>query len=120
MDKTTQLWIRACKTENSTKRCQSILRRFYFGGELSEADINTGIIIHLTAIVDEYCPMKTIDVLQALEEPDEFYKELLKDDRDYRTRAKDMLISRIRQTKKSKFEGLTSPCWFKNKYKENK
>ena len=113
MNKITQLWIRACKVENSTQRCKSILRRFYLGGELSEADINTGIIIHLTDIVDKYCPMKTVDVIQALDEPHAFYK----DDRDYRTRARDMLIHRIRQTKKFDFEGLTSPCWFKNKYK---
>ena len=117
MNKITQLWIRACKVENSTQRCKSILRRFYLGGELSEADINTGIIIHLTDIVDKYCPMKTVDVIQAIDEPHAFYKELLKDDRDYRTRAKDMLISRIAMAKKTDLEGLTSPCWFKNKYK---
>ena len=105
MDKITQLWIRACKVENSAKRCESVLRRFYMGGVLSDADIKTGIIIHLSDIVDEYCPMKTIDLISKMEEPPAYYK----DTRDYRTKARDTLINRIRRTEKVVFEGLISP-----------
>lgn len=55
--------------------------------------------------------MKTIDLISGMEK-----NTFFNDDRDYRTRALDTLISRIRLSKKDKFVGMRTPAWVKNKY----
>lgn len=113
METIEQLLIRACKSYNPKVRLVSVLRRFYVG----DADINdnhtiAGLINHLSYIVDEYCPMKTIDIIAKLEE-DYSWLSKHKDERTFREKALDMLISRICCTKASNFIGLRTPRWFK-------
>lgn len=113
MDKVTQLWIRACNSKDAELRCRSVLKRFYFGDVSDNRVVQTGLILHLSQIVDTYCPLKTLDVIQELEGSKFFFN----DERDFRTKAVDMLISHIKVQHKDKFKGLQSPCWIKNKYK---
>lgn len=59
MDNITQLFVRACKTENAQKRVYSVYKRFYLAGEMSgkhKAAVLTDI---LSNIVDTHCPMTT-------------------------------------------------------------
>lgn len=102
MDKLTELWVRACKSENPTLRCQSILRRFYVVDDNSERQY-TAIITHLCPIVDKYCIYNSLSMISDLENVDvPFYN----DDRTFREVAKDLLISKIRNTKASEFTDL--------------
>ena len=55
MNKTDQLFIRACKFLDSDKRIKSVYRRFY--GDYDEVTNNLGILSRLTDIVDDYFPM---------------------------------------------------------------
>ena len=123
MSNETQLFIRACKRPNSAKRCESILRRFFLFGnyvtneneqKVYDNDIMNATIIQLTEIVDQYCPMTSIDIIKELTSDRSFFK----DERSTKERARDMLISRISNTEKKKFEGLKTPCWVNKKYKE--
>ena len=97
MDNMTRLWIRACKSKNPILRCKSILRRYYLVKD--ENDISTAIIIHLSIIVDDYCPMTTLGILIQLE----VIPKPVIDNRTFREKSRDMLISRILSTKNSQF-----------------
>lgn len=55
MDKLGQLWIRACKAQDSIKRLQSIYRRFY--GDYGTVENSKAIANILTGMVDTYHPM---------------------------------------------------------------
>jgi len=55
MDKTDQLFIRACKCLDSRKRLRSVYRRFY--GRYDKATEDSGILSVLVRIVDDYAPI---------------------------------------------------------------
>lgn len=58
MDNITQLWIRACKSENSKQRLRSVYRRFYCNIENKE-EVDISVANLLIGIVDQYYPMTT-------------------------------------------------------------
>lgn len=109
MDKVTQLWIRACKSENSYKRLHSVYRRFYIKTDERKATVQ--IIITLSDIVDKYCYINTARLLNDILGYG-FTKDL-----PLEKRTLYALVDKICSTKKARFEGLTPPCWIKNKYK---
>lgn len=119
IDNETQLFIRACKRSNSAKTCESILRRFFLvkkGTHQSQEHHDDYVInytiAHLTKIVDKYCPMTSIELINGIIEKQSFFE----DDRSVKEIARDMLISRIRYTNRDKFEGLRVQAFLKNKY----
>lgn len=62
MDKVSQLFIRACKTEDSITRLKSVYRRFYGRYDKITEEVAIGdILIHL---VDEVSPMKLSEYLR--------------------------------------------------------
>ena len=105
MDKLDQLFIRACKVENSEKRLQSIYRRFYLPCEQY-----TTVTSHVLArIVDENLKYSIGDLLVDMSpssikvcEGMTYYEKFLS-----------VLISKIRYTNINEFEGLTKPSKFK-------
>lgn len=105
MDKLTQLWIRACKSEDSTKRCNSILRRFYIVIVDPDA-LHTAIIRHLSPIVDQFCKYDTLNMISDLENITHTFRKDTPNDTTYRENAMYMLMSKIACTKKSEFEGV--------------
>ena len=122
MKNETQLFIRACKRDDSAKRCEAILRRFFLLNKFGETeqqkkeyenDVLNASIIHLTDIVDTYCPMKSIDIISELTANSPFHKDNLTP----KEKALNMLINRIRHTGKDSFTGLSTPAWLKNRYK---
>jgi hypothetical protein len=62
MDKINQLWIRACKTQDSVKRLKSVYRRYY--GDYGLQDNERSIASILTSLVDEVFPMSISKFLQ--------------------------------------------------------
>jgi hypothetical protein len=117
MSTTTQLFIRACKRPNSKVRLLSIMKRFYLGYD-NTLDYHsiTGIICHLGDIVDQYVPMKSIDLIAELNPINRYTGTL--DERDYKVKALDTLINRIAHSRGDKFGGLRSPCWLANRNKK--
>lgn len=107
MDKMTMLWIRACKSGNPVKRCNSILRRFYIVRGDPDSKL-VAIINHLSPIVEEYKKVSIVDVMSYLD-PDKL--SFLKDDRSYREKCRDYLITEIAFSKSSKFK----KCIFKKR-----
>lgn len=111
MNKTTQLWIRACKSKNPDKRLRSILRRFYLVN-FNEAQKTEAIIYHLSDIVDKYLTLRVYDIYCELIK-EEWYGT--KDDRTPEQKMLSFLAQKIAYTSIHKLEGLTPPCWVKNK-----
>lgn len=103
MDTLTQLWIRACKSNNADIRLRSVARRNFYG--------NTGtqlIAQELAHIVDKYNPMTSADILKEL-------SQLGMQDLNTEERMVRLLKHRIMFTKKDKLKGLTTPLHFKLK-----
>ena len=119
MDKYEQLFIRACKRNNDKSVLLRIMKRFYLGHDCILDDHTiTGLICHLGDIVDKYCPIRSVDMISELN-PDKLSWYSVKDTRSYKEIALDTLISRIKLSRKDKFEGLTAPCWVANKEKSD-
>lgn len=57
MDNITQLFIRACKTNDPFKRLCSVYRRFYLGTDYSELQMKVILSNLLSEVVDYHCPM---------------------------------------------------------------
>lgn len=112
MDKLTQLWIRACKSREPIKRCQSLYRRFYFGnGELTQS-CRVNISRILVDIVQEYTDTSIVTVIDGLN-PNRFFA--LPDDRSHHERVMDFLVGRIAVTPAKNFVGLGRPTRLKNR-----
>ena len=113
MDNTTQLFIRACKRPGSMPRLHRIYKRFYFGGNSTEAEIYQALASIMSTILDKYCPMtssKMIDELRPGWQKAE----------DHNERAVIMIRNRIAVTKVGAFPGLTKPLWYRISHPENK
>ena len=105
MDKLDQLFIRACKVENSEKRLQSIYRRFY----LPCKQFAPVTAYNLARIVDEYLNYNVADLMQ------DMLSSSLKvsGGMNYYEKFLSVLISKIRYTSNTEFKGLTKPSRFK-------
>ncbi len=103
MDTITQLWIRACKSKNPHTRLRTLTRRFYCGVS------DKLIISELANIVDDYCPMKAMDLVNELDS--HFYVDLTQDEKLLR-----IFCSQIAFTKASEFTGMKTPTWVINRF----
>lgn len=112
MDKMTQLWIRACKSKDPSKRLHSVLRRFYLVGGNGTYKLEA-IIHHLSVIVDKYISVDSYTLYKELTQEDTFFR----DDRTPQEKMLSFMVRTIAFTEVSKLDGLTTPCKFRNKEK---
>ena len=105
MDKTTQLFIRACKAKNHYKRLKKLHRMFYL---VIDKNVDIHLINILAKIVDTYIKPSVIETLDGID-----YKTMFTDERNYHTRCLDFLTAQIRFSKVDNFPGLTSPKMFR-------
>jgi hypothetical protein len=109
MDNITQLWIRACKVENSNLRLRSVYRRFYCN--IEDTSRLDGIIASiLVSIVDHINPMTTSEWCREFES---FYREGL----NYEQKKLCVLVSRLRLTSRDKLVGMAIPLRFRQENK---
>jgi hypothetical protein len=102
MDKNTQLFIRACKSESCHFRLKRLYSKRYFGGSISEGQKRNALILILSDIVDTHCTMKVSEFLRQKE----FQRGLCSHISD-NTATLNTLISKIRFSAVYEFEGLT-------------
>jgi len=110
MNKTTQLFIRACKSTDPGKRVRSVYRRFYLAGQ----EDNSGFIAN---ILLEICQNYSLYRLQDLAcdlSPGSLVLYGPPDNNYWRCVMR-VAISKIRLTERSKFPGLTRPARFRRK-----
>lgn len=108
MDKSTVLFIRACKSLNHKKRVESVYRRFYFAGKLNNAQ-------HIANILTRICTDYNLIQLQELVDdlsPNtiEFYKGRNK---SYYDVIVEIMSSKIRLASVMNFKGYPTPTKFK-------
>jgi hypothetical protein len=108
MDNVKQLLIRACKSAEPQKRVRRVYRRFYLSSG-DDAYINTALCGILAGIVDKYCPMTSCEFINQMS-PD---RDWMHPEGDYHGRALSVLISKIRLTDASSFQGLRPPSMFR-------
>ena len=109
MNKTTQLFIRACRTLHPRQRVRSVYKRFYLGDGNDDAHI----VLILSELCDQHAPFKSIELMSAFDPQSYWYWK--RDDEEPLTHVEiclNVLINKIRHTPVEKFEGLTTPRRF--------
>lgn len=98
-----QLFIRACKSGDANKRIKSVYRRFY------HYDYDSANIVHILAkICDNQLQFSAIDLISELS-PNNNWKY----PDNYWEKCVNILISKIRLSEVSKFDGLVAPLKFR-------
>ncbi|TNC79220.1 MAG: hypothetical protein C9356_20345 [Oleiphilus sp.] len=108
MNKTEQLFVRACKSGGGLKRVKSVYRRFY----LNDQNVDFFIAGVLSRIADKYLDLKSSDFIDGLNPANAWKCGIEKDD-SYHTGVVKFLISEIRCTEKDKFPGIVPPAVFR-------
>ena len=108
MNKTDQLFIRACKSKDAKKRVCSVYRRFYLLGQPKSHDLARILV----RIVDKHLTFTASDLISSLH-PDHAWKHGLTADADYWDRVVAVLISKIRLSEVQYFDGLSTPAMFR-------
>ena len=103
MDKTEQLFIRACKSKDSYTRLKSVYKRYY----LYNDDWEHHTLLILSKICDKYLNLSVVDIISGLA-PGQHFKA-----GNYTQRSLDYLIIQIAHTEIKRFEGLSSPRRFR-------
>jgi hypothetical protein len=110
MNKTEQLLIRACKTQDPHKRVLNVYRRRYFTTDSGTADFY--LVQILGQIAEKYLALNILGLLSDLDERNRWKYGVEAED-SYHTACVKLLISRIRLTEKDAFPGLTPPLRFR-------
>lgn len=111
MNKYEMLFVRACKSRNPAKRVRSVYSRFYLRN--SDETENTFYIAGIIAnICDKYHPISTSNLFTALH-PGNKWKYGIEDDESYWASSIKIMISHLRLSEVSKFEGYIGPGWSK-------
>lgn len=107
MDKTTQLFVRACKADNTGKRIRSVYRRFY----LNSHQVDVHLVHILCKICIDLNILKPMQLLTELSpENDWKYAGL-----NWHQRTINVLAGLIRFTNRDQLPGLTAPIYFRRK-----
>lgn len=112
MNKTTQLFIRACKSKDPNRRVVSVYKRFY----CRENNPIPALICILSGIVDEFIGIQRTYRLLSDISPDNAWRTC-EADYNFNEACFNVLVDKIRFTKGSKFEGLSMPLIFKKQQK---
>ncbi len=108
MDTTTNLFIRACKSEQPHKQLQKLFNRFYMPTEDTQR-IDVELCHILGNVVDEYCPMGVVKFMSMVAKQESYY--LISQEvppHSYYTSLL-VLMYRIRFTEVGKFKGFVKP-----------
>ncbi len=111
MNKYDMLFVRACKSRNPKIRIQSVYRRFFLSNDNDDHDFYIASII--ATICDRYNPISTCNLLTALH-PDSFWKYGISKNESYWASSIKIMISHLRLSEVSKFEGYIAPCYYRN------
>ena len=114
LTKTDMLLIRACKSNNKKQRIYSVYSHFYGCSRINTkeetVDVNLSLILILSEIIEDYYPIKLINLLN-------FTLSLEKDDVETKfsnsIKTLDFLIAHIRFSKRSAWKDLISPKKFR-------
>jgi hypothetical protein len=107
MDKHEQLFIRACKSDNARRRVEKIYKRFYFGDGSNPVDLARVLLL----ICDKHGLYTAFDLANDLAPANAWkYGD---ENTGYWDRLVAVLVSKIRLTSKSTFEGLATPARFR-------
>jgi hypothetical protein len=105
MNNITQLFIRACKSDNAKVRLRSVYRRFYC--KLEDMDrVDENITEILITIVEQVNPMAISKLFREMES---YYCEHL----SYKEKKQCVMISQLKLTEKSKLLGMRVPRRFR-------
>ena len=106
MDNITQLFVRACKSNNPEQRIYSVYKRFYNRLEMPDQRKAAVLTDILSFIVDEYCPMKANKLINEIN--NYWYKDM-----DLQDRMLLIMINQIRFQITTKTHTLRTPRKFK-------
>ena len=108
MDIKTNLFIRACKSEQPHKQLQKLFNRFYMPTEDTQR-IDIELCHILGNIVDEHCPMGVVKFMSLIEEQESYcsISQEVPPHKHYTSLL--ALMSRIRFTEVAKFKGFVKP-----------
>lgn len=117
MDKTTNLFIRACKSDsqNTLRRLRRLFNMFY----LRQEDVNRidQELLHImSGIIDDHCPLTMRRYLIDLQQQKSYYmfsEEELPSEAYFTLQV---LINRIRFTNVDEFVGYVKPIKWRRKY----
>jgi len=118
MDKTQLLFIRACKSNNSSKRIEQVYKSFYYCRE--KPDVKHLIKILVGIIECSSNPLRTIDLIDDLSPMNawKFQTKYASGSNDaYWQSVKSILVSHIRLTAVHDFPYYPLPAKFKNQQK---
>ncbi len=102
MNKYDMLFVRACKSRSPLTRVRSVYHRFYTRTAGKHENFNIARI--LASICDKYNPMSTGDLISALN-PDNNWRYGILDEDSHWTAALKIMISHLRLSEVSKFDG---------------
>lgn len=109
----TQLWIRACKSQDPMKRLGSIVRRYYGIGSKIEKEVVEDLILYNLAEVCEYfLPIKPSAIIKDFNSLGSFRFPDMTDNGKFLK----VHLDHIRQHKVKGLAGLRTPSRFRNKY----
>ncbi|AHK11306.1 hypothetical protein S14_197 [Shewanella sp. phage 1/4] len=105
MDDVTQLFIRACKSQNPQVRLRSVYRRFYLK-QINDELMDRYITEELITIIEKYNPLTISKLFREMES---FYYE----DLNYHQKKHRVMMSHLRSTERSVLVGMRVPRRFK-------
>ena len=110
MDKIQALIIRACKSNSTEYRLKRIYESVYYGQYAPKH-----MLVILLDIVEKYELIRLRNLVRELNPDTAWWRHAIEIVECYEERACKVLISAIRLTEVSKFEGYPIPCKFKEK-----
>ncbi|MDB4311827.1 hypothetical protein N9937_00190 [bacterium] len=115
MDKSTQLFIRACKVDQSKRRLLKLYRTHYYGGTQTDDECMPHIARILTDIVEKYCPQKLSTIVQDLSPQQCWYYQIEGEELPYYHRVAVVMEKYIAWTDGATLvgQGLTRPARFR-------
>jgi len=105
MDNTTQLFIRACKSNNPELHVRAVYKRFYVNGN-DHNTVRNALINILGDICDKHIQTNIRDLMMDLQPGGRYGGPKL----PYLDQCLSVLVSIIQTTKVDQFKGLTTPA----------
>jgi hypothetical protein len=112
MNKTIQLFIRACKAKDADKRLRSVYRRFYYSTDCKKTQ-DAALVHILSKICEDHAPIRLTILMDRLN-PENHWQYGITSDEGFNSAAIKILTSHLRFLKKDDLKGLTSPRRFRD------
>ena len=115
MNNTEQLLVRACKSSNATKRLFSVYRRFYLNNKGKREMIYTNLSIILLDLVRKHNPIEVFKLVDSLNPISAMFYVDDYENYTYYEHVFGVLVSHIKLSNVSDFDGYKIPAMFRNK-----